>query len=142
MKFVATDYVITVTDGFATPTEYDLSDHVTSCELPIEVDAVETTAFGDGGWKRRTGGLKDASVKLSLQSDFAVGSIDSILWPLLGEIVTVRVRPRSGAVSASNPEYTVDALVTGYTPIKADVGGLATFDVTWPADGAVQRLTS
>jgi hypothetical protein len=142
MKFVATDFVVAITTMHATPTEYDLSDHVTSCELPIDVDAVDSTAFGDGGWKRRVAGLKDASVKLSLQNDFAVGSIDDILWPLLGESVTVAVRPRSSAVSATNPEYVVDALVTNFTPVKAGVGNLATFDVTWPADGAVERHTS
>jgi len=54
----------------------------------------------------------------------------------------VVIKPTSTAVSASNPTYTFNALVTSYTPISGSVGDLSTFSVTWPVAGTVARATA
>jgi len=132
--FVATDYNIKINGQ-------DYSANLTQAELSLEADDVETTAFGST-YRSRIGGLKQGSLNLQFNQDFAAAGIDSVLFPLLGTQATVVIKPNSTAVSATNPTYTFNALVTSYTPISGSVGDLATFSVTWPVSGAVTRATA
>jgi hypothetical protein len=133
-KFYAQDYKITV--GTA-----NLSEDIASVTLDITSDEVETTAFGST-YRTRIGGLKDASVSLDFHQDFGAGSVDSLLFPLMGSTVAVKIAPTSGSVTATNPEYRFTALVTQYQPFAGAVGDLATLSVTWPVSGEVVRGTA
>ena len=133
-KFVATDYKVTINGG-------TVSSSLASVELPIEVDEQETTAFGSS-WRTRIAGLKSGSITLEFHQDFAAGALDSILYPLLGTNATVVVVPTSGTVTASNPSYSGEFLVTSYTPYASTVGDLATVSVTWPLTGELTRATA
>ncbi len=133
-KFYAQDYKITV--GTA-----NLSTSLASVTLDITADEVETTAFGSS-YRTRIGGLKDASVSLDFHQDFGAGAVDALLFPLLGSTVAVKIVPTSGTITASNPEYSMDCLVTQYQPFAGAVGDLATLSVTWPVSGAVTRATA
>lgn len=133
-KFVATDYKITLNGT-------NLSSSLAAVELPIEVDEQETTAFGSA-WRTRIAGLKSGSITLEFHQDFGAGSVDATLWPLLGTNGTVVVTPTSTAVSATNPSYTGEFLVTQYSPFASTVGDLATLSVSWPLTGALTRATA
>jgi len=133
-KFVATDYSITINGS-------DFSTSLTSVDLSVESDDVETTAFG-GEWRTRVGGLKSASLTLDFHQDFGAASVDATLWPLLNTVATVVIKPTSGSVSATNPSYTAEALVNAYQPFASSVGDLATLSVTWPVTGTVTRATA
>jgi hypothetical protein len=133
-KFFAQDYKVTVGT-------HVLSTSVASVTLDITTDEVETTAFGST-YRTRIGGLKDASVSLDFHQDFAAGAIDAILFPLMGSTVAVKIAPTSGTVTATNPEYRFDALVTQYQPFAGSVGDLATLSITWPVSGEVVRGTA
>lgn len=132
-KFVATDYSVTIN---GTP----FSSSLAAVTLDITAEEQETTAFGDG-YRTRIGGLKDGSVTLDFHQDFAAGSVDATLFPLLGTQATVVVKPTSGSVTATNPSYTALCLVTQYQPYASNVGELATLSVTWPTSGSVVRGT-
>jgi hypothetical protein len=132
--FVATDYNIKINGT-------DFSANLTQAELSLEADDVEVTAFGST-YRSRIGGLKQGSLNLQFNQDFGASGLDSVLFPLLGTAATVVIKPTSTAVSATNPTYTFNALVTSYTPISASVGDLATLSVTWPVTGAVTRATA
>ncbi len=132
-KFAATDYKITV-GGI------DFSTNLNSVELSQEADDLETTAFGQS-WRSRIGGLNNASITLNFMQDFAAGSVDATLNPLLGSIATVIIQSASGTVSATQPKYTATALVTAYSPFSSSVGDIATLSVTWPVSGTVVRGT-
>lgn len=132
--FVATDYSVTING-----TNY--STNLTQAELSLEADDVETTAFGST-FRSRIGGLKSGSVNFQFNQDFAASGIDSVFFPLLGTQATVVIKPSGTVVSATNPSYTFNALVTQYTPISASVGDLATFSVSWPVSGTVTRATA
>ena len=112
--------------------------------LNVEADDVETTAFGtSGNFRTRVGGLKQASVDFDFHSHVAAGAIDSLLWSNLGGTVAVKVRPGgTAAISASNPEFQFNVLVTQTTPIAGSVGDLATQSVSFPVDGVVTRATA
>jgi hypothetical protein len=133
-KFAATDYFVSINGT-------DFSTNLNSVELSQEADDLETTAFGSS-WRTRIGGLKQASLTLNFMQDFGAGSVDATLNPLLGQIATVIIKPTSGTVSATNPTYTMTALVTQYSPFASSVGDIATLSVTWPVSGSVVRGTS
>jgi hypothetical protein len=133
-KFAATDYFVSINGT-------DFSTSLNSVELSQEADDLETTAFGSS-WRTRIGGLKQASLTLNFMQDFAAGSVDAILNPLLGQIGTVVLKPTSGTVTSTNPTYTMTALVTQYSPFASSVGDIATLSVTWPVSGSVVRGTA
>jgi hypothetical protein len=133
-KFYAQDYKITIGTTV-------ISDDIASVTLDITTDEVETTAFGSS-YRTRIGGLKDASVSFDFHQDFGAGSVDSLLFPLMGSTVSVKIAPTSGTVTATNPEYRFTALVTQYQPFAGSVGDLATLSVTWPVSGEVVRGTA
>jgi len=133
-KFAATDYFVSVAGT-------DFSQNLNSVELAIEADDLETTAFGQG-FRTRIGGLKQASLTLNFMQDFGAGSVDAVLSPLLATLATVIIRPTSSLVSATNPSYTMTALVTQYSPFASSVGDIASLSVTFPISGTVTRATA
>ena len=133
-KFFAQDYKVTIGTTV-------LSSSIASVTLDITTDEVETTAFGST-YRTRIGGLKDASVSLDFHQDFGAGSVDALLFPLMGSTVAVAIAPTSGTVTATNPEYRFNALVTQYQPFAGAVGDLATLSITWPVSGEVLRGTA
>ena len=133
-KFYAQDYKVTIGTTV-------ISDDIASVTLDITTDEVETTAFGSS-YRTRIGGLKDASVSFDFHQDFGAGSVDSLLFPLMGSTVAVKIAPTSGTVTATNPEYRFTALVTQYQPFANSVGDLASLSVTWPVSGEVVRGTA
>ena len=133
-KFVATDYKVTVNGT-------NLSSSLTSVDLSLSSDEVDTTTFG-GEWRTVTGGLKSGSITLNFNQDFAAGSVDATLFPLFNTAATVVITPTSATVSATNPSYTAIALVNSYQPFASSVGDLATLSVTWPTSGTVTRATA
>jgi hypothetical protein len=132
-KFVATDYNITIN---STPFSASLA----AVTLDIVAEEQETTSFGST-FRTRIGGLKDATVSLDFHQDFGAASIDATLFPLLGTNATVVIKPTSGSVTATNPSYSFEALVTQYQPFASSVGDLASLSVSWPVSGTVVRGT-
>jgi hypothetical protein len=118
-----------------------LADHIASVTLGSTYDVLETTAFKGGNVpaaaKTRIAGLVDNSVTLEFHQDFAVGSVNSTIYPLLGTEVAIKVQPVNGAVSATNPEYQFNAIISEWTALNGAVGELATASVTWPITGPV-----
>ena len=122
-------------------TSNDLSDHIASVTINTSYDIVETTAFGNTA-KTRIAGLADNSVSFEFHQDFASGSVESIIYPLLGTAVTVKVKPDAGATATTNPQYAFSALISEWTPLSASVGELSTASVTWPISGAITKTTA
>lgn len=118
-----------------------ISEHAAKAEIPYSADAKESTTFGAGGHTYR-GGLKGGSLNLSLFNDYTDNNLDEIMWALIGEVVTFEVRPTSDAVSTSNPSYTGNIFVNGWTPIAGSVGDLVTQDVSYQVSGLVDRNVS
>ncbi|WP_119728337.1 hypothetical protein [Thermomonospora amylolytica] len=122
----------------------DFSDHVSSVEVNMTKDEIDTTNFGGSG-RERAHGLKDDSFVLNFQQDFDPASVDATLYPLWDQEqeFTVRVRPRAGAVSATNPQYTGTCILLEYQPLNGSVGELSETSVTFPAQRqGITRATS
>ena len=133
--FVATDFSVSINGSTA------LASYLTQVELKASANDITTTSFGST-WVTRVAGLKEGSLTLHFNQDYAASAVDATLWPLLGSNATVVIKPTSTAVSATNPAYTAIALVTDYTPVSGHIGDLTTFSITWPTSGTVSRATA
>jgi hypothetical protein len=130
-KFVSNDFNIFLND-------VDLSTSIASATLDISREEQITTAFGQTS-VTRIGGLQDASLTLEFMQDFGAAGVDSTLFPLLGTVVSFKIKPTSGAISATNPEYSGELLVNSYSPFDSASGELATFSITLPVSGDITR---
>jgi len=113
-----------LTNALVTVNAIDLSTKSNSVTLNYEVDSVEVTAFGDGGHKF-TGGLQNNSVDIEFMQDFAASQVEATIYPLVGTTTTLIIRADSGAVSATNPTYTIsNAFLAAHTPVAGGIGEL------------------
>ena len=120
----------------------DLSDHVNNITLNRNFDELEVTAMGDSGHKFIKG-LEASSITLDFLNDTATASVLQTLQAAWGTNVTVVLIQNKGtAVSATNPLYTMTALINGTTDINGATGDLSTQSVTWNVSGTVAVATS
>jgi len=113
-----------LTNALVTVNAIDLSTKSNSVTLNYEIDSVEVTAFGDGGHKF-TGGLQNNSVDIEFMQDFATSLVEATIFPLVGTTTTLIIRADSGAVSATNPTYTITgAFLAAHTPVAGAIGEL------------------
>jgi hypothetical protein len=135
---------IVLTNVDVTIAGVDLSDHVAQVTIQSTYDVLETTAFAGGNVpaaaKTRTAGLVDNSVTMEFHQDFAAASVEATIYPLLGTVAAVTVKPNSSALAgADNPEYQFNCVVSDWTPLNGAVGELATASVTWPVTGPIVK---
>ena len=128
-------------DASVTINSVDLSDHISSISFAESAAELDSTSMGDSN-VTRIAGLKDGSVSIEFQADFAASEVYATINPLLGTLTTVLVLPTSSAVGATNPSKSVSVLVTEVPFVDHAVGDLATISVTWPFAGAVTTATS
>lgn len=136
-KFVMTNCVVVVN-------AVDFSDHVSSVEVNVSKDEIDTTSFSGSGRERKAG-LQDNSFVLNFQQDFAASNVDATLWPLwLNETeFTVSAKPVVGATTATNPAYSGTCILLEYSPLNGKVGELSETSVTFPVQrGTFARATS
>jgi hypothetical protein len=130
-KLVLTNPRITL-DGL------DVSDHCASVSFGTVYDLVETTQMGDIA-KKFVAGLEANSLSLELQQDFAVGQLESVIYPNRGLVINCTIRPVKEAISAVNPQYSFKVLVSEWAPLTGSAGSLATVTVNWPIYGAITK---
>lgn len=109
----------------------EVGPNVREVTVHTERDKVEVTGFQAAN-KEYLPGLGDAEIELDVLVDYGASSIDAQFWPLsqTDTPFPVVIKPNLGAVSASNPSYTMQALMYEYDPIAGAVGEAATTTVT------------
>ena len=139
---------LVLTNAYVSINGVNLSDHIASISLATQYDLVETTQFGDTS-KRVVAGLANNTISFEFHQDFTAGSVESIIYPLLGTATTCRIKPLDAPRSSSNPEYVMDGtlgsgkiLISEWTALNAAVGELTTATVTWPISGDVIKITT
>ena len=119
----------------------DLSSYVTSVTLSQSADNLEDTAMGDSS-RSYIGGLKSGSVDIEFTADFAAAKTEATIFPLVGTSTAVVVKPVAASVSATNPSYSFNAVVTEWDTRNGAVGEIATHSISWPITGAITKATS
>jgi hypothetical protein len=119
-------------DASITVDAVDLSDHASSVTITTEADDVDLTSFGATN-KEHAAGISDASIEIDFYQDFDAASVDATLWPISQdkEPVPIVVKPTSGAVSATNPSFTMQGILMNYSPLAGSVGEASTISVTF-----------
>lgn len=128
---------------------YDFSDHISSISLSTVHDILDVTPVKDGViYKEVIAGVGTNSVSFDFYQDFSTGSYNDSVEEFfnspgsssrVGTKVSCRVRPFNAPKSATNPEYSFEALVTEWTPLNASTGQLSTISVNWPISGAITK---
>lgn len=119
----------------------DLSDQCTSATVTYTAEALESTAFGDTA-RKYTSGLQNNEVTVTLYQSYAGSETEATIYTLVGTTTTLVIKPASGAVSATNPSYTLTgAYLESHTPIAASLGELSTVTLTFRG-GTLAKATS
>jgi len=136
----------TVSGTITTPTT--ISAMVSSVEISISAAVLEFTNFGSGGWKQNTTGLKEGTLQLVLNQDFAASQVDA-LFGLGGTIPPggsgtyyVDITPTSAARGTTNPSTVFQVYNTSYMPLTGQVGALAVVTIPLTVTGQIARLTA
>lgn len=130
-----------LTNALVTINAVDLSTKSNSVTLNYEIDSIEVTAFGGAGHKF-TGGLQNNSVEIEMLQDFAASLTEATVFPLVGTQTTLILRADAGAVSVTNPTYTLtDCYLAAHTPIAGGVGELMMSSLTFTG-GTLVKTTA
>jgi hypothetical protein len=119
----------------------DLSDQCTAATITYNVEALENTAFGSTA-RTYTAGLANNSITVTLYQSYAGSETEASIYSLVGTTTTLVLKPASGAVSSTNPSYTLTgAYLESHTPINASLGELSTIDLTFTG-GTLAKATT
>ena len=119
----------------------DLSDQCTSATVTYTAEALESTAFGDTA-RKYTSGLQNNEVTVTLYQSYAATETEASIYALVGTTTTLVLKPSSGAVSSTNPSYTLTgAYLETHTPIAASLGELSTVTLTFRG-GTLAKATT
>lgn len=127
----------------------DFSDHVSSVTLSTVHDVLDVTPVKEGTiYKEVIAGVGTNSVSFDFYQDFSNNSLEEFFGGVppytvepnrIGTKVTCFVRPTSLPISASNPEYRFNVLVSEWAPLNGETGGLSTISVNWPISGEIEK---
>lgn len=125
----------------------DISEFVTQIELKTSVDTIDTTQIGAQS-RTRQAGVFDNSVTFQFNQDYADNALEelvngtSMANTTVGTAVAMQIRPVNAAVSASNPKYTFNAVITEWQSVSGELGSLSTVSVSWPISGNITKSIS
>jgi hypothetical protein len=128
----------------------DFSDHISSVTLSTVHDVLDVTPVKEGViYKEVIAGVGTNSVSFNFYQDFDNNSVEEFFGGVppytvesnkVGTKVTCFIKPKDMAISASNPEYRFNVLVTEWTPLNGEAGALSTITVNWPVSGEIQKF--
>lgn len=126
-------------DAQVTINAVDLSDHVRQVTLDYSAEMQDETAMSQDTRINKPG-LKTWTLTVQFNQDFAAGEVDATLWSLVGAAaVAITVRPTTGAIAATNPEYQGNAVLESYGAVDGSVGDLAVVEATFQSASTLIR---
>lgn len=117
-----------------------ITSFVNTVSLNRELDVVDITAMTDTVANAITG-VERSTLNLELYNDFAASSVNSLFEDALGTKLNIKLVPVSGAVTATNPSYTMSVLISNWTPINGSIDGVASVSASFPVT-AITKATS
>ena len=117
----------------------DLTDQCSAIAFALGVNPLTSTAFGDTG-ERSVAGLQTVDGSFTLYAAYGAGDVEAVLYAEVGDGTTsIVIKVGAGAISASNPEYTISNTMLAQVPNAAQVGELQVFECavsggTWIRD--------
>lgn len=119
----------------------DVTDQCRKIKFDLGVNALTSTAFGDTG-ERSVAGLQSVDGSFELYAAYGAGEVEATLYAAVGDgTTTIVVKKDAGAISASNPEYTISNTMLNTVPNEASVGELQVFSCTVSGGTWVRDIT-
>lgn len=113
-----------------------------SVTLNYEVESVDVTAFDGSGARKFTGGLVNLSCEVALMQDFASAQTEATIYPLVGTTTNIVIKPNTGVISATLPQYTISGgYLVSHTPVAGGVGELAMTTLSFTG-GTLAKITT
>jgi hypothetical protein len=128
-------------DASLTLNSVDLSDHVRSITISEDIPELDKTAMG-ASLQNFLAGLPKATMTVEWNQDYAASEIDVTLQPLVGAAeFAYLAKPVATTVSATNPSYSGNCILTSYSPIDQTVGDLATVTTSFTLNSITRGTT-
>jgi hypothetical protein len=131
-------------DAVVTVAGTAISDHVAKVTIEMKADDVDVTSMGSTAKERRSG-IRDDQFTLEVFQDFATGSVDLLMYPLMtsGTSFVVTVKKSSAAAGNTNPIYFGTCVLLEYSPLDVEVANASKTTLTMPTySGAITRGTA
>jgi hypothetical protein len=141
---VATTYLATPTFGIGVNLAgiKDLTDQCKSVVITKAREALDQSSFGDTG-RQFTGGLTNVTVTATLLMEYSSTPGTYVdLTSLVGTRCYVAVKPTSGAISTTNPEFQITgAYLESLDVVNGTVGELSEVEITLVGGTLVEDVT-
>jgi len=119
----------------------DVTDQCNSISFTLGQNPLTSTAFGDTG-ERMVGGLQTVDGTMKLYASYGAGEVEATLAGEVGQgDTTIVVTKATGAISASNPEWTISNTMIADYPVTYNVGELQVFEVKFTGGTWVRDIT-
>jgi hypothetical protein len=119
----------------------DLTDQASSVTLTLGSNPLTSTAFGDLG-ERMVPGLQTVEGTITLYVSYGATEVEGVIAGEVGQgDTTIVVKKDAGAISASNPEWTISNTMIANYPITYTVGELQVMEVSFSGGTWVRDVT-
>ena len=119
----------------------DVTDQCSTISFSLGVTSLTATAFGDVG-ERMVAGLQTVDGSFTLYASYGAGEVEAVLYDEVGAGDTeIVIKLEAGAVSASNPEYTITNTMIADVPTAMTQGELQVFSFTFTGGTWVRDIT-
>jgi hypothetical protein len=119
----------------------DLSNLVSSVTINRSFEELDVSAMGDSG-RKYVKGLEASSISIDFFNDEATSKTLQTLNTLWGTNTVITVKQTSAVVSATNPLYTMTALINNTTPVNGTVGDISVQSLSFNVSGTIAVTTS
>lgn len=141
---VATTYLASPTFniGASSASTKDLTDQCKSVVVTKARESLDQSSFGDTG-RQFVGGLTNITVTATFLMEYSATPGTYVdLTSLVGTRCYVAVRPTSGAISATNPEFQITgAYLESLDVVNGSVGELSEVEITLTGGTLVEDTT-
>jgi hypothetical protein len=119
----------------------DLTDQASSISFTLGNNPLTSTAFGDLG-ERMVAGLQTVEGTITLYMSYGATEVEGVIAGEVGQgDTTIVVKHASGAISATNPEWTISNTMIANYPITYTVGELQVMEVSFSGGTWVRDIT-
>ena len=119
----------------------DLTDQASSVSFTLGSNPLTSTAFGDLG-ERMVPGLQTVEGSITLYVSYGATEVEGVIAGQVGlGTTTIVVKKDAGAISASNPEWTISNTMIANYPITYTVGELQVMEVSFSGGTWLRDIT-
>jgi hypothetical protein len=119
----------------------DLTDQASSISFTLGSNPLTSTAFGDTG-ERMVPGLDTVEGSITLYVSYGASEVEGVIAGQVGlGTTTIVVKKATGALSASNPEWTITNTMIANYGITYTVGELQVMEISFSGGTWARNIT-